>query len=397
MDPMTLRMEMGAELERILAFWMEHALDETHGGFHGELDNQNQIVPGVERSAILNARILWTFAAAHRITGCEAYRHMADRAFAYLSKHFVDRQHGGVFWSVHPDGSVANDRKQLYAIAFAVYGCSEYYGATQTPEALQLAQALYRSIEQHGFDAKRGGYYEAFARDWGALQDLRLSDKDENAPKTMNTHLHILEAYANLLRYWKDAGLEQQLRHLIEISLEKIVQDDFHFGLFFDEDWNPTHRNVSFGHDIEGSWLLWEAAEVLGDAALAKRVKTVALQMAEVTLEQGIAPGGGVMEELHIGHGVKDTSFHWWPQAEGIVGFYNAYQLTGDARYFEMATRLWCFARDHLRDLEHGEWFWHVDAAGNALRDACKLGFWKCPYHNGRACMEILHRIPNSI
>ena len=393
MDAKTLRAEMETELDRILSFWLSHALDETHGGFLAELDNLNRPNVKAEKSAILNARILWTFSSAYRLTRKEAYRKAADRAYAFLTRHFVDREFGGVFWSLHSDGRVSNDRKQLYAIAFAIYGLSEYFGATGVTEALAQAKALYHSIETHGFDAERGGYYEAFARDWGQLEDLRLSDKDENAPKTMNTHLHILEAYANLLRYWQDGALKQQLRALIEVSLEKIVQDDAHFGLFFDIQWNPTNSNVSYGHDIEGSWLLQEAAEVLGDVSLIEKVKKVALEMAEATFREGVAPGGGVMEELHVGHGVKDASFHWWPQAEGIVGFYNAYQLSGDVKFLNKATYLWEFTRDHLRDLENGEWFWHVDASGAPLKDQCKLGFWKCPYHNGRACMEIMHRI----
>ncbi len=384
---------MAAELERILAFWQEHTKDETHGGFFGEIDHLNQVDPSAEKSAILNARILWTFSSAYRLTKKPSYRTTADRAYQFVTSHFVDMERGGVVWSLNADGSVANDRKQLYAIAFTIYGFSEYFGATGNAEALEQAKSLFRSIEDHGYDSDKGGYFEAYAGDWGNLEDFRLSEKDENAPKTMNTHLHIMEAYANLLRYWQDDELKQQLRHLIEISMEKIIQDDSHFGLFFDADWNPTNRNVSYGHDIEGSWLLQEAAEVLGDGALLSQVKDVALKMAEVTFDEGVAPGAGVKEEFHIGHGVKDVTYHWWPQAEGVVGFYNAFQLCGDVKYLNMATRLWEFTRDHILDRENGEWFWHVDENGNPVHDACKVGFWKCPYHNGRACMEIMHRI----
>lgn len=393
MDAKTLRNEMQAELGRILSFWMETAVDKTHGGFLAELDNTNTPNPNAEKSAILNARILWTFSSALRMTKNPEYRKFADRAYEFVVKHFIDREFGGVFWSLKGDGSVANDRKQLYAIAFTIYGLTEYYGATGVAEALEEAIALFRSIEDHGFDAEKLGYFEAFSRNWGVLEDLRLSEKDENAPKTMNTHLHIMEAYANLARYWDDADLKRQLRGIIEVTLSKIIQKDHHFGLFFDMDWNPTNRNVSYGHDIEGSWLLQEAAEILGDEDLLEIVKEEAVRMAEATYQQGVAPKGGVMEELHIGHGVKDTSFHWWPQAEGVVGFYNAYQQTGDSKYLQMSTRLWEFARDHLLDRKGGEWFWHVDAAGKPILADCKVGFWKCPYHNGRACMEIMHRI----
>lgn len=387
------RSEMSAELERILDFWLTHGIDETNGGFVAELDNENQVRPDAEKSAILNARILWTFSAALRATGKQEYRKGADRAYAFVCSHFIDREFGGVFWSLHSDGSVANDRKQLYAIAFTIYGLSEYHGATGNAEALELAISLFQDIEKHGFDAGKDGYLEAFARDWSDLDDFRLSDKDENAPKTMNTHLHIMEAYANLYRYWKNEVLERQLRGILEVSLTKILQEDFRFALFFDVDWNPTNRNVSYGHDIEGSWLLQEAAEVLADEALVERVKAIAVKMAEAVYADGVARQGGVKEEFHVGHGVKDTSFHWWPQAEGVVGFYNAFQVSGEQKFLEMALYLWEFTRDHLLDLENGEWFWHVDAEGNALKDNSKVDFWKCPYHNGRACLEIMQRV----
>ena len=393
MNVQQLRSEMASELDRILGFWLTHGLDEANGGFAAELDNRNKVSTDAQKSAILNARILWTFSSALRMTGKDDYRKGADRAYEFICSHFLDREYGGVYWSLNSDGTVANDRKQLYAIAFTIYGMSEYFGATGNTEALEIAKSLFHDIEKHGFDPKKDGYLEAFARDWSDLEDFRLSDKDENAPKTMNTHLHIMEAYANLFRYWKDDTLKRQLRGILNVSLEKIVQEDFRFALFFDVDWNPTNRNVSYGHDIEGSWLLQEAAEVLGDESLVEHVKGVAVKMAEAVYQDGVAKNGGVKEESHVGHGVKDPSFHWWPQAEGVVGFYNAYQITGDEKFLNMATYLWEWTRDHLLDQENGEWFWHVDTAGKPLQDACKVGFWKCPYHNGRACMEIMHRI----
>jgi mannobiose 2-epimerase len=395
MNAAELRMEMGTELDRILAYWMEHAPDAVNGGYLGELDNKNLPREGASKGAILHARILWTFSAAYRARRLDAYLAEARRAFAYLRDAFVDREHGGVFWELDAKGNVLNPRKQIYAIAFAMYGMSEYHLACGDAEALELAKGFFEVIERYSFDGVENGYFEALTREWGPLDDVRLSAKDENALKTMNTHLHVLEAYTNLYRVWKDATLARQLKNLIEVFLERIIQPDAHFGLFFDAHWNLSSRNVSPGHDIEGSWLLHEAAEVLGDEALLSRVCKVALRMAEVTAAEGVAPNGGVREELHVATGHRDPSFHWWPQAEGIVGFYNAWQLSGKMDYLALALRIWAFTRSCFLDRKHGEWFWQVDASGKPMDAQPKLGFWKCPYHNGRACLEILHRVPS--
>jgi cellobiose epimerase len=393
MDAATLRLERESELIRILDYWMTHAPDMELGGYKGELDFANNPKPGATKGAILHARILWTFSSAYRTNQSKPCLDQARRAYAYLRDHFIDREWGGVYWELEADGTVRNARKQIYALAFAVYGLSEFYLATRDDEALQIAKDLFEVIEKHSFDSVHNGYLEALSREWGVLEDVRLSDKDENALKTMNTHLHVLEAYTNLYRAWKDERLKQAQTNLIHVFLERIVQSDHHFGLFFDDHWTLSSRNVSPGHDIEGSWLLYEAAEVLGDAGLMARVKDVAIAMADATMKSGISPEGAVREELHVATGHRDPSFHWWPQAEGVVGFFNAWQLSGRPEFLELACRIWVFARDHLLDRENGEWFWKVDAEGKPVLSEPKVAFWKCPYHNGRACMEILHRV----
>lgn len=393
MNATELKVDLENELARILEYWMRHTPDHKYGGYLGELTHDNIRVEGAPKSAILHARILWTFSSAYLQVRKPEYLEEAKRAFEYFNEHFVDAEFGGVYWELDANSKVKNPRKQIYAISFAIYGMTEYFRACGDAQALEVAKALFQSIEANSFDAEQNGYFEAFSREWGKMDDVRLSDKDENAQKTMNTHLHILEAYTNLYRVWKDEKLAAQIKNLIEVFLDIIIQKDFHFGLFFDENWGLSSRNVSYGHDIEGSWLIFEAAEVLGNEVLIERVKPVILEMAKAVAEQGLSKDFAVLEELHVATGEQDPTRHWWPQAEGIVGFYNAYELTKDEKYLDLSTRVWQFTKSHLLDLENGEWFWKVDEEGNPVKDESKVGFWKCPYHNGRSCLEIMNRV----
>lgn len=393
MDAQTLKSELQSELFRILDYWMEHTIDHRNGGFVGELDHQNQAREGAPKGAVLNARILWTFSAAYRRFPEKEYLRTAKRAYEYMTARFVDREHGGVFWTLDENGDVLSDRKQIYALAFTIYGCVEYYRACGYEKALELAIELFRVIETYSFDSVNNGYLEALRRDWSPLEDVRLSEKDENALKTMNTHLHILEAYTNLYRVWKGDLLKQALKNLIEVFLHRILRKNRSFGLFFDEQWKLSSGNISFGHDIEGSWLLHEAAVVLGETDLLSEVERTAIQMAEKVAIGGVSRDFAVLEELHVATGEQDHYRHWWPQAEGIVGFYNTFELSGEERYLELACRIWGYTKANIIDHENGEWFWKADSEGNPSQDEYKVGLWKCPYHNGRACLEIIERV----
>lgn len=381
-----------AELANILAYWRTHTPDEAHGGFYGQIDNDNHAHPTAPKGAVLHARILWTFAAAHNYQPDPANLAVARRAYEYLIAHFLDAEHGGVYWSVDYRGQPLDTKKQIYALAFSIYGLAEYYRASGDAAALGHAQALFRSIEAHSFDPREGGYLEAFARDWQPLGDLRLSAKDANEKKTMNTHLHVLEAYANLYRVWPDVVLRQQLRALLLDFADHIIDPATnHLLLFFDEHWQPKPDVVSFGHDVEAAWLLLEAAEVLHEPGLIEHFKQTAVQLAQAAAE-GLAPDGGLRYELEpSGHWAADK--HWWVQAEAMVGFYNAYQVSGDAQFRTLSENTWRFIQQHLLDREQGEWFWGVRPDYSLMPGEDKAGFWKCPYHNGRACLEMLRRL----
>ena len=379
-----------AELEGdILPFWMQRMTDPK-GGFYGRMDGDGVIVPDAEKGAILNSRILWTFAAAYRVLHNKEYLDTATRAYHEIRDRFTDKEYGGIFWSLDSEGRPKDTKKQFYAIAFAIYGLAEYFRATVDAEALELAKSFYHSIEEHSYDPAGDGYIEACTREWGVIEDMRLSDKDQNDSKTMNTHLHILEGYTNLYRVWKDAGLRERLGSLINIFIDKIVRPDGHLGLFFGDDWTPHSTAVSYGHDIEASWLLDEAAEVLGDKELTAKVKSVCAKVASSAME-GFTPDGGMIYEYDPATGHRDSDRHWWVQAETVVGCINQYQKTSDPHWLESADNEWFFIRTHII-APNGEWYWSLRSDGTPDTTDDRAGFWKCPYHNGRMCLEVLER-----
>ena len=376
----------------ILPYWMEKMEDDVNGGFYGRITGEEILKPEADKGAILNARILWTFSAAYRVLAKDEYLETAQRAKRYLLDNFYDKEFGGVYWSLDYNAKPIDTKKQIYALGFAIYGLSEFHRATGDKEALDYAIALFEAIEKYSFDADKNGYFEAFTREWGEIADMRLSDKDANERKTMNTHLHILEPYTNLYRVWKDERLKHQLKNLIEIFLDLILDKKTgHLHLFFDDDWKTNYNIMSYGHDIEASWLLHEAAIELGDKELLARVIPAVKRIAEASTD-GYALGKGMIYEKNITANHTDTDRHWWVQAEAVVGYANLYQHFDDDFALQKALDCWEFIKDHLIDYKYGEWFWSIKATGEVNRLDDKAGFWKCPYHNGRMCMEIIER-----
>ena len=377
----------------VLPFWLGRVLDE-HKGFHGFVSDRGVADPGAPMGSVLCARLLWTFSAALRAFGGSEYRGAADHFRDWLTGRFLDAEHGGVYWMLDASGRPIVDRKQTYALAFAVYGLSEYHRATGDAGALECALRLRDSIEARAGDPAGLGYFEARARDWGALEDVRLSDKDLNAPKSMNTHLHVMEAYSSLLAASFDPLLRDRLRALVELHLDRIVDPSAgHLVLFFDESFAPLSRGVSFGHDIEASWLLVEAAERVGDPELLSRARATALLLARQVLEQGFDPSHGGLFAERDEHGCLDDEKHWWMQAEAVVGFLGAYELSGDESFLAAAERSWGFCERFLVDREHGEWRWRVRRDGTPIPGLPKVEPWKCPYHNSRAALEVASRV----
>ena len=247
-------------------------------------------------------------------------------------------------------------------------------------------------IEKYSFDVDKNGYIEALTRDWQPIEDMRLSDKDENEKKTMNTHLHILEPYTNLYRVWRDERLAKQIYNLVNLFLDRILDaETYHLNLFFENDWTNKYQIISYGHDIEASWLIHEAALVLDNRELLRRVEPIIIKIAEAA-DEGINSDGSMIYEKIVSKSKSDRELHWWVQAENVVGHLNLYQHFHDDLALTKALKCWTFIKSYLIDREQGEWHWSVypDATINMKDD--KAGFWKCPYHNGRMCMETLER-----
>lgn len=394
------------ELNNILSYWIKYAVEKDGHGFYGAVDLDG--VPDLEanKTSVLNARILWTFSSAAIIDEKKEYQDIADRAYKVVTEDFADRQYGGYYMELKSDNSVANDIKHTYAQAFVIYAMCKYFEFRKLDKTFDLIRNFFLLLEEKAKDRNNPGYFEAFTHDWNIYSENRMADNNE--PKSMNTHLHLLEAYSALFKIWKDEKVKFRLKELIDLFLDKIIRKDGHFGIFYDNGFNESAASkgiCSFGHDIEGSWLLLEAAETLGDYRVIDRMKKVSLRMADAVERVGVDKDGGLfLESFRYGSHVR-TNKHWWLQAETLVGFMNAFQITGDVKYWETVKLSWNFIDTYVIDHVRGEWFTKVNRLGVPFlteppddpspyyRNDRKIDPWKCPYHNGRAMMELISRI----
>jgi cellobiose epimerase len=388
-----LRAEILAELNNIIHYWEHYTLDRLHGGFVGKIDQENQIDTNAPKGSVLNTRILWSFSAVYHYTQNPRHLELATRAYQYIREYFTDAEYGGLFWSVDNRGKMFNGHKKIYAQAFGIYSMSEYYRVTHDPIALEQALEWYGLIEKYSSDPVNGGYIDAFDHDWKFLEDKRLSTKDENASKTMNTHLHVVEAYANLYEVWPSPKLKKNIIDLLKIFNEKIIHPrSHHLVLFFDDEWQADPSVISYGHDIEAAWLLLACAESVGDADSINAAKKNALLITRAAME-GLDEDGGLWYEFNDNERELVSEKHWWPQAEALVGFCNAWQLTGDSLFRNALINSWRFIQSHILDHSLGEWNWGIDMNNNKMINQDKVGMWKGPYHNSRACLELLKRL----
>ena len=389
----TLRSELQSELTgNILPYWINYVKDEVNGGYVGSITYNNQKVYDAPKGGILAARLTWTFSACYKQLETPELKDAAKRAYDYFKTYFVDNQEGGIYWMVDADGKPLDDRKHVYAQAFGIYSLVEYYSAFKDRGALNLAFELYQLIEKYAIDSENGGYFEAYNRYWEPNDDVRLSEKDENEPKSMNTHLHLLEAYANLYRYTPNEEIKGKLSSLIDIFCDYIINKEGTSLInFMGVDWTPKSDIISYGHNIETSWLLYEAAEILGDTFKLDRVIPLSISLATAVLENGIDTDGGLLNEADSA-GIIDSDKDWWPQAEAVVGFLNAYELSGNEVFLNASVNSWEFIKNHIIDKEYGEWYEKVSREGIPYKTMDKVRSWKCPYHNSRTVLEVLHR-----
>ena len=404
---LTYRTTFEKELHKnILDFWIKYGIEKEGDGFYGAADLKGNAVKGAPKSCVLNARILWTFAEAAIQTKNSKYAEIATRALKVLQEHFQDKDFGGYFMSIDAQNQPLDTVKHTYSQAFVLYALSKYYELLPSHSLQNKLDAYFLFLEQKTKDLSNPGYFEAFTREWQLYSENRMADNNE--PRSMNTHLHIMEAYA---AYYKVSGnkfARKRLQEILELFTQKIIRPSGHLGIFFNEDFCETEASkaiCSFGHDIEASWLLWEAAEILGDAKMMAIIKPLSIKMLDAVDRVGVDKDGGLfLESTRFGSHLR-TNKHWWPQAETLVAFMNGFELTNDLNYFEKLKLSWNFIDKHVIDHKNGEWFTKVNRLGEPYltepkndpspyyRNNWKIDPWKCPYHNGRAMMELIKRI----
>ena len=384
-----LAAEMKKELvENILPYWMKKMCNGEEG-FYGRITGEEVLEPAAPVGGIMTARILWTFASAYRVLGNQEYLDMALKAKNLIINYFYDSEFGGTYWSLNPDYTPLDTKKQIYAIAFTIYGLAELHRATGDAEALEYAVKLFHSIEDHSFDQEKDGYFEAFTREWEPIEDMRLSEKDANESKTMNTHLHILEPYTNLYLLTNDGRVADAVARLLDIFHSRIYNEESgHLGSFFSSEWKRLDSEISYGHDIESSWLICEAADAIGAS---ERMYYDMADRLVLACEDGFRDDGSLVYRCESGS--WDEERHWWVQAEAVVGLMKMYRRSGDERWLDKCRKVWEYILGNMVDRQGGEWYWSRLSDGSVNMNEDKAGFWKCPYHNGRMCVEMLKEL----
>lgn len=384
-----LQLEFRQELIAIADWWLKNTVDNEQGGFYGEVAADNVPVKDASKGIILNSRILWFFSEAARELQADEYRQAAQRAYDYIVTYFFDKEHGGVYWELDAQGNPINTKKQVYAQAFTIYALTAYYQLTQDEQALAQALACFELLESKTIDREREGYLEAFTREWGVIEDVRLSDKDLNFPKSQNTHLHILEAYTTLNKIHPTSEIAAALRYNIELFDKYMIdKDTYHLRMFLDNDWKDHSPGFTYGHDVEASWLIAKALESLGDDAYTEALMPTLIKITEVTLTEGMGANHYVIDAYDFASKMHLPDIVWWVQAEALVGFLFAYSETKETKYLSAAETIWEFIKKFQVDKKNGEWFWLANIDNVQTNVYYKVGFWKCPYHNGRAMME---------
>lgn len=386
---MNLAHEVRRELtDRIIPFW-KRLRDDEHGGYYGYMDFDLKVDKEYEKGCILNSRILWFFANAYMTLKDKSLLAEAAHAYSFMREHCEDKEYGGVFWSVTYDGLPLDTTKHIYNQAFAIYALSSYYAASNDSSALDFAMSLFEKIETIGTDSY--GYLESFNRKWELEDNDKLSENGLLADKTMNTLLHVLEAYTELYRVNKDEKVRSALVKILDAFRNQVYNEKTNrLEVFFDEKMNTISDLYSYGHDIEASWLLDRAATVLSDDKIKADTNAYTNKLVAEVYKEALADGAMNNECFK---GVVDTTRVWWVQAEAMVGFCNCYEKTGEEKYKDITEQLWDYIKNYIIDKREGsEWFWDLDKDNNPVSRKPIVEPWKCPYHNGRMCMEIIRR-----
>ncbi|MFO7869069.1 MAG: AGE family epimerase/isomerase [Bacteroidales bacterium] len=397
-DLISWQTQLQTELKNILHFWQNDAINPEDNQFYGEISGNGIPITNSSKGIIMYSRIMWSFSAAAQFYSNPDYIHTADIAKSFIESSFFDANYGGFFWEVDHIGKPLVKKKQVYAQAFIIYAYTEYFLATHDFHILEKAMTVFHLLENNCRDTKNGGYFEAFSETWDKLHDVRLSDKDLNEPKGMNTNLHVLEAYTRLYKATKDPQVLSALEDLIEIFCTKIIDSNNHVTIFFSENWEAKTHEYSYGHDIESSWLIWEAIIATQNKQLQIQYKPLVIEMAETFLAEGLdASQSAVLYEKNTFTQKIDSDRHWWVQAEAMEGLTHAYVLTKNTLYLKTAYNIWQYIHNHIIDKKNGEWFWRVSSTNIPYNEEQKAGQWKGPYHNSRALINMISHIQNFI
>ncbi len=374
----------------ILPFW-KSIKDDENGGFYGLVDFNLNVDKKAEKGTILNSRILWFFSNAYLTLGNEEDLAYAKQAYEYLVNHCIDKEFGGVYWSTNYDGTICDGSKHTYCQAFAIYGLSSYYDASKDEEALKHAFELYEIIESKCTDDR--GYLEAFERNFVPASNEKLSENGVMAEKTMNTLLHVFEAYTELYRVSGNKNVKDKMLRILKIFRDDVFNEEKQrLEVFFDKDMNTLIDLHSYGHDIESAWLIDRGLDVLGDECdFADEIKEITAKLEKSVYEKAYT-GKSLVTECE--RGVQTKTSIWWVQNEAVIGYINGYQKDNTKKaYKEAAKNIWAFIRDYVIDKRpNSDWFWEVDENGKPNPDTPIVDPWKCPYHSGRMCFEIIRR-----
>lgn len=375
----------------LIPFW-QGLKDEENGGFYGYLSYDLKLDKKAVKGCILNSRILWFFSNAYMVLGDHSLLESATHAYQFLKEHCVDDEFGGVFWSLTYDGKPEDTTKHTYNQAFSIYALASYYDASKNPEALEIAWKLYDLVESKCKDEY--GYLEAFTRSFEPEENDKLSENGVIAEKTMNTLLHVFEAYTELYRVTKEEKVAKQIRFMMDIIKDKVFNKEIgRQEVFFDRTWNTLIDLYSYGHDIETAWLVDRGLEVLDDEAYTNMLSPITKIITENIYNRAYIDHSLVNESEN---GVVDTTRVWWVQAEAVVGFLNGYQKQGDKKFLDASVDIWNYIKKYFIDKRNGsEWFWSVKE-DHTPDEKPIVEPWKCPYHNGRMCFEVLRRMKDA-
>lgn len=373
----------------IIPFWKK-LRDDEYGGYYGWMDHELNVDKKAIKGCILNSRITWFFSNAYMLLKDESLLEEAKHGYEFMKKYCVDEEKGGVYWSVRYDGTPEDTTKHTYNQAFSIYALSSYYDASGDKSALDTAMALFHIIEDRCMDEI--GYKEAFDRNFVEIENDKLSENGVIAEKTMNTLLHVFEAYTELYRVGKDEAVKKRLEWILDEFADKVYNPKLHRQeVFFDREMNSIIDLHSYGHDIETAWLIDRGTEVLGEKKYQDKLRPIILDLTAQIYKVAF-DGHSLANECE--KGVVNTDRIWWVQAETVVGFLNGYKLEPEKKeYLEAAESEWQFIKDYVIDKRPGsEWFREVTPDGKPMNGSPIVEPWKCPYHNGRMCIEVIRR-----